>query len=245
MAYRGGSQRTSAGRRHPRVSVPELSPPRGRQRRPHAHRPLGRPNAIDPAGRRRVGSPPVAVAGGRERIRSLPRRHRGDRRRRNADPAALRRPRGRRVTDPERSGPRRYRLSDPCGHGHDWHGRFDDSGREPDPDCADRHSAATTRTATDRPSASVRGGHTSDSHTDTGADAQPDGHTDRESVGSDQRVTLAQREPDARAHADTQSEPIMRNRVRAVSERCVDATLLRLMRSWSAQQGIAPMARLS
>ncbi len=208
MADRGGTRRTSPGRGHPRVSVPELPAPRGRQRRPHAHRPLGRPVAVDPTGQRLGGALLVAAAGGRECSRGLPCRHRGDRRRWNADPAALRRPSGRPVADPERIGPRRYRLSDSCGHEHARRGRFDDPGRERDPTRVARRRTAARRSATDRPSASSRGPDTAGCHAD--ADTQPDSDTDRESLAPDQRDTFAQPDPDARALAVTQPEPVMR-----------------------------------
>lgn len=243
MAHRGGTRRTGPGCRHPRVGVSELSAPRGRQRRPHAHRPLGRPVAIDPAGPRPGGPALVATASGRERSRGLPSGHRGDRRGRHADPAALRGPPGRPVADPERSGPRRYRLSDPCGHRHAWRGRFDDAGREPDPNHVAQHrAAAATRSATDRPSASGCRAATAGSRADADADTQPDGHTSRESDASDQRDTFAQ--PDARALADTQSEPVMRSRVRAVSEPRV-AKFGTSHAESGVQEGIVPMALCS
>ena len=233
MADRGGTRRTSPGRGHPRVSVPELPAPRGRQRRPHAHRPLGRPVAVDPTGQRLGGALLVAAAGSRERSRGLPCRHRGDRRRWNADPAALRCSGGRPVADPERIGPRRYRLSDACDHAA-RRGRFGDSGCEPDPDRTAQHSTAA-RHATGWAYTSGRGPDPAGSHAAANVNTQPDGNTDRESVAPDQRVAIAQRKPVARAFADTQSQPVMRSRLRAVSERCV-ATLVRVLQSGSAQR---------
>ena len=235
MAHRGGARRTATGCRHPRVSVPELSAPCGRPRCPHAHRPLGRAVAIDATGRRRGGSLLVAAAGGRERGGCHPCRRRGHRCRRNADPSALRRPGGRSVADAERSGPRRYRLSEPCGHEHARRGCIDDSGRQPAANRAARHRAPATRSAIGRSAASGRGADTAGGAADTDADTQPDGHTEREPIGPDQCVTVAQREPVARALADGQSEPVLRSRVRAVSERWVDATLVRVLRSSGAQ----------
>jgi len=228
MAHRGSTRPTGPGCRHPRIGVPELSAPRGRQRCPHAHRPLCRPAAIDPTRRRRGGWLLVAAAGGCERGRCRPCRRRGHRRRRNADPSALRRPRERPL-ERERIGPRRYRLSDACAHEYARRGCFDGSGRQPGANRAARHSAAATRSATDRSSASGRGTDTAGSAADTYADTQPDRHTERESVAFDQRGTFAKPDPDALA--DTQSEPIMRSRVRPVSERWVDARLVRVLRS--------------
>ena len=235
MADRGGTRRTGPGCGHPRVSVPELPAPRGRQRRPHAHRPVGRSVAIEPTSRRLGGSARVAAAGGRERGRSHPCRHRWHRRRRNADPSALGRARGRRVAVPERRGPRRCRLSEPRGQGHARRECFGDSRRERDPNRAAWHRAAATRSSTDRSSATGRGADTAGSHADADADTQPDGHTDRHSVDSDERDAIAQPEPDGPALAVTHPEPVMRKRMRAVSEPCLDATLVRVLRSSGAQ----------
>jgi hypothetical protein len=226
MADRGGTRRTGTRRRHPRVSVPELPAPRGRQRRPHAHRPLGRLVAVDPTGQRLGGSLLVAAAGGRERSRGLPCRHRGHRRRRNPDPSALCRSRGRPVTNPQRVGPWGCWIPEPCAHGHARRGRVGDSGRKPDANRAGRHRAAATRSATDRPYASGRGADTAGCDAD--ADTQPDGHAD--AYANAQPDTFAQPDPDARAVPINQPEPVMRDRVRAVSNRCV-ATPVQVLRS--------------
>ncbi len=241
MADRGGPRRTGTRCRHPRVSVPELSAPRGRQRRPHAHRPLGRPVAVDATGQRLGGSLLVAAAGGRERSRGLPCRHRGDRRRWNADPAALRCASGRPVADPERIGPRRYRLSDPCDHAA-RRGRIGDFGRQPDANRAARHRAAARRSATDRPSASSRGADTVGCDADTDGDTQPNGHTDTDA--DTQPDSFAHPDPDAEPVAIDQPEPVMRSRVRAMSEP-VGAILVRVLRVWSAKEGTVPISSLS
>lgn len=243
MAHRRGTRRTGPGCRHPRIGVPELSAARRRQRRALAHRPIGRLDAIDPARPRHGGPARVAAASGRQRGRRLPRGHRGNRRGRNTDPAASLRPAGRRVADSARSGPRRHRLSNPGGHRHAWRGRVGDPQGEPDANCGARHRTAA-RPATDRPSASGRRADTARSDANTAGNANSDGHAEREPVDSDQRVTVPQPEPDARPLADSQSEPVMRCRVRAVSEP-VDALLVRVLRVWDTQEGTVPISSLS
>jgi hypothetical protein len=232
VARRGGPRRTGPGCGHPRIGVPGLSAPRGCQRRARAHRPVRRAAAVDPASRRPGGTPGVAAASRRERGRGLPRGHRGDRRERNADQAARRRPAGRGIADPEGSRARRRRLPDPRGHRDAGRRRFDDSRREPEPDHADRRRVASARPATDRPTASCWWTDTPDSHADTAADANTDGHTEREPVASDQRDTVTEPEPVTPALAVNQPEPVMRRRMRALNSTSVRAMLVRVLRSW-------------
>jgi hypothetical protein len=226
MADRGGPRRTGSGCRHSRVSVPELPAPRGRQRCAHAHRPLVRAVTIDATGRRLAGSALVVAAGGRERSRSHPCRHRGNRRRGNADPAALRRPGGRPVADPEGVGPWKCRFPDACGHEDARRRRFDDSGREPGPNRGTWHRATATGTAADRSSTSGRGPDPNGSHSNADADTQPDGHTDGKSVTD----ADTQPDPDTQPVAIGQPEPVMRSRLRALSEWGDCATLVRVLR---------------